>query len=188
VAAPADRRLSAYVARCTLLAEEFASWLDGRVRLRVRGYLTDLPPPLDYVTSSRCLVMRHDAVLVQRDRDSTHILPGGRREPDESPVETVRREVLEETGWLIGEPVLIGLLHFAHLTPKPSGYVYPYPDFVQVVYVADAVDFLPGGRLNDGHEVESVFRSVDQVHRLALPANQRLFLDAALRKRQRSSL
>jgi 8-oxo-dGTP pyrophosphatase MutT (NUDIX family) len=141
-------------------------------------------PPLSSITSSRCLVFKDDAVLVQRDRDSTHILPGGRREADESPLETVYREVAEETGWTITDPVLVGFLHFAHLTPKPSGYAYPYPDFVQVVYMADASRFVPDARLDDGYEIESVFRSIDDVQGLTLPATQRLFLDAALRVRE----
>jgi 8-oxo-dGTP pyrophosphatase MutT (NUDIX family) len=140
-------------------------------------------PPLDYITSARCLVFRHDSVLVQRDRDSTHILPGGRREADESPLEAVHREVLEETGWSITDPVLIGFVHFAHLTPKPSGHAYPYPDFVQVVYLADARESVPDARLDDGYEVESVFRPVADVQGRTIPATQRLFLDAALRMR-----
>jgi ADP-ribose pyrophosphatase YjhB (NUDIX family) len=181
-------RLSSYLAHSnTFLAEEFVSWLDGRVRLRLRTYLTNVMPPPEYSTSSRCVVLRHDSVLVQRDRDSTHILPGGRCEADESPLETVRREVLEETGWAIGEPLLLGFVHFNHLSPKPSGYTYPYPDFVQVVYMANAVTFVPEAKLDDSYEVESVFRSIDELSCLALPLplGQQLFLEAALQLRSR---
>ncbi|MCC7367135.1 MAG: NUDIX hydrolase [Chloroflexi bacterium] len=142
---------------------------------------------MDFVTSSRCLVLRDDAVLVQRDRDSTHILPGGRREADESPLETAHREVAEESGWIIADPVLVGFMHFAHLTPKPSGYAYPYPDFVQVVYMARAREFVADARLDDGYEVETVFRSIAEVQDMGLPASQRLFLDAALRLRELQS-
>ncbi len=141
-------------------------------------------PPLEYVTSSRCLVFKNDCVVVQRDRDSTHIMPGGRRAADESPLETVRREVLEETGWVITDPLLVGLVHFTHLTPKPVGYAYPYPDFVQVVYMANAAEFVPDAKLDDDYEVESVLRSIDEVQGLTLPANQRLFLNAARQLRQ----
>jgi ADP-ribose pyrophosphatase YjhB (NUDIX family) len=179
----ADRTLLSHLSRCEPLTEEVASWFDGHVRLRLRGYLADQLPPLEYVTSSRCLVFRYDVVLVQRDKDSTHILPGGRREAEESPEETLHREVLEETGWALADPILIGFLHFCHLTPKPLEYKYPYPDFVQVVYMANAVAFMPDARLDDGYEVESVFRSIAEVQSLTLPASQRLFLDAALRLR-----
>lgn len=179
-----DRHLADHLARCTPLSEENASWSDGQIRLRLRGYVTALMPPLHVITSSRCLVFRDDAVLVQRDRDSTHILPGGRCEAGESPLATVRREVAEETGWIIRDPVLVGFMHFAHLTPKPPSYPYPYPDFVQVVYMADVAECVPDTRLGDGYEIDSVFRSIAEVRRLTLPATQRLFLNAALRVRE----
>ena len=97
--------------------------------------------------------------------------------------EQARREVLEETGWAIAEPLLVGLLHFTHLTPKPSGYTYPYPDFVQVVYMANAVTFVPEAKLDDGYEVESMFCSIDDLPSLTLPVSQRLFLDVAIQVR-----
>ena len=48
------------------------------------------------------------------------------------------REVLEETGWTIRDARLLGLAHFQHLTPKPVAYRYPYPNFLHLVYVANA--------------------------------------------------
>lgn len=175
--------LQSHLSRCTFLTEESASWSDGHIRLRMRGYLSDMLPPLEYVTSSRSVVFREGAVLVQRDKDSTHILPGGRREPHESPEETLHREVLEETGWVLAVPKLIGFLHFHHLTSKPLGYEYPYPDFVQVVYVSNAVTFIPDARLDDGYELESVFRSIAEVQGLSLSECQQQFLNAALQSR-----
>ena len=84
-----------------------------------------------------------------RNRDGTHIWPGGRRERGERPQRTLDREVLEETGWKLSRASLVGFLHFHHLSPKPLGYAYPYPDFVQPVYAAvarqfDAKSLLPG--------------------------------------------
>ena len=172
--------LMAYLARCTPLAEESARWAEGRMRLLMTSYLADAVPPLAYTTSARCLAFQRDSVLVQRDVDSTHILPGGRREADETLEETLRRELLEETGWAIGSPILLGCVHFHHLTPRPAEYAYPYPDFVQVVYTAEAAAYLPDALVDDGNEVESAFRPVAEVRQLALAAGQRLFLEAAL--------
>jgi 8-oxo-dGTP pyrophosphatase MutT (NUDIX family) len=50
----------------------------------------------------------------------------------------MRREVLEETGWTLQDAVLLGPLHFQHLTPKPVDHPYAYPHFMQPIYVADA--------------------------------------------------
>lgn len=39
--------------------------------------------------------------------------------PDE---DTVRREVLEETGWTMQALHPLGFLHFHHRAPRPEGY------------------------------------------------------------------
>jgi 8-oxo-dGTP pyrophosphatase MutT (NUDIX family) len=181
--------LAEWLQRHEPVCEETAVWLDGRVRLQVTLYLTADLPPLELVTSVRCLVFNGpDSVLVQRDISSTHILPGGRREPGESLTATLRREVLEETGWTLRDPVLLGSLHFRHLTPRPPDDNHPYPDFVQVIYAADADTFVPNAKLDDGHELDSRFASVDEVGQLELPEAQRLVLEAALRLRRPSAM
>ncbi|SRR6266851_3100070 len=149
-----DAQLSSHLAGCTLLAEESVNWSDGRIQLRVRGYLADRLPPLEYITSARCLLFRHHDVLVQRDTNGTHVLPGGRRERGEPPEEALHREVLEETGWALQHPLLLGFLHFRHRTPKAPDSAYPYPEFVQAVFVADALRFKTEARLEDGSGVE----------------------------------
>src|SRR5262245_15437832 len=126
--------ISQLVAPLALQADEQAEW--PPLRLRVRTYLTTTLPPLDLVSSVRALVRQAGKSLVVRDPISVHILPGVRREPGETLMQTLHREVLEEAGWTIREPRLIGLAHFQHLTPKPDDYRYPYPDFLHLVYVA----------------------------------------------------
>lgn len=137
-------------------------------------------PPRELVTSARAVVLGAGGVLAVRDPTGVHILPGGRRQAGETPEQTVRREVLEETGWVIDPPRLLGAKHFRHLTPKPSGYRYPYPDFFQVVYVAQAHRFDPGGREAGGYELGAEFRPTAEVQRLPLLPSERVFLTAAL--------
>jgi hypothetical protein len=93
--------------------------------------------------------------------------------------------VLEEAGWRLTKPSpsQLGFLHFHHLSPKPPGYAYPYPDFIQVVYVAQAGAFVPDARFSDDYELDSAFRSVAEVRTLPLSAGERLFLEAALKRR-----
>lgn len=142
-------------------AEEEVVWSET-MRLHVSYYVTPDPPPKDLVTSARAIVVRGGEVLVCRNVDSVHALPGGRREPDETLEETLRREIAEETGWRIAAPRPLGVVHLRHLLPKPPDYPYPYPDFLWAIFRADADVADPELRVPDGYELESRFEPVDR--------------------------
>ncbi len=139
------------------LFEASTAWDDNRYRMRVAGYLASELPPLRFVTSVRAIVLRADHVLLMRNPDSVHILPGGRREPGESILATLRRELLEETGWTIAQPSLLEFLHFHHLSPKEPGYAYPHPDFLHVIYVTEAATGKQWVPTSDEYEQEARF-------------------------------
>ncbi|MDQ3856683.1 MAG: NUDIX hydrolase [Chloroflexota bacterium] len=176
-----DPSLAVFLARFTSATESEADWGSPVGRLHIRAYLADQEPPPDFTISVRCVVVRAHSVLVQRDVGSIHILPGGRREPLETPLKTLRRELMEETGWTLDDVALLGFMHFHHLDPKSPGHRYPYPDFIQSVYTARARDYCPEGRLDDGYEVDSTFLPVAQVRELKLTPHERLYLEGALR-------
>ena len=67
------------------------------------------------VFTNMCMVSRGDEVLVQRRSDKNWpgiVFPGGHAEPGEAFVESVIREVREETGLLIERPELCGVKQF----------------------------------------------------------------------------
>lgn len=174
--------LAAFLAPLTPDHEETLAWAEGRMPLRVVSYLSGQTPPLEFVTSARALVFQKDAVLVITGPDrKVHLLPGGRREAGETLEETVRREVREETGWELAQIALLGLKHFHHLAPKPFDYSYPYPDFLQVIYTAQATQWTSEARQWDEWVLESGLRSLAEVRALALAASDRLYLEAALK-------
>lgn len=172
--------LAAFLARHTPLAEEEAVWGEGTIRLLISCYLSTELPPLEYVTSVRSLVFHDDSVLVLRNPDDTHIYPGGRREGGETLEETLRREILEEVGWEVAGVSLLGFIHLHHLTPKPTGHLYPYPNFFHVVYMATATSFIPEAKLEDDYELEAAFRPISEVREMTLSPCQHIFLKAAL--------
>lgn len=149
-------------------------------RFAVNTYLHDTPPPTACITSVRAVVLREQAVLVVRDPTSYHILPGGRREVGESLLETVVREVLEETGWQIEVGALLGFKSFHRLTPAPAELPLAPADFAQLVYVAKAVTYRPEAREQDGYELGAEFVPLNEIAQVALLENERLFLQAAL--------
>jgi ADP-ribose pyrophosphatase YjhB (NUDIX family) len=181
VAYQADQPLAA----CLALPKLFEGTTDwgGRFPLRVAGYLSTELPPLAYVTSVRAILLRADRVLLLRNSDGAHILPGGRREVDETVEATLRREILEESGWAIAQPTLLGLLYFHHLSPKPAEYPYPHPDFLQLVYVAEAASFVERVPLPDEYERDARFVPIAELNAMSHAPEGLQFLPYALRAR-----
>jgi 8-oxo-dGTP pyrophosphatase MutT (NUDIX family) len=170
--------LTSFLAGRSWSAEDHTIW--GHHSLRERAYLCQELPPISYITSVRTILLRGDQILVVRDPENIHILPGGRREPGETLEQTLHRELLEETGWTIAQSWLLGFKHFHHLAPVPSDHPYPYPDFIQVVFAAHAGTFRPEAKEPDGHELEATFQPVAGVQTRHLSNGQHVFLTAAL--------
>jgi ADP-ribose pyrophosphatase YjhB (NUDIX family) len=175
-----DGALSAFLANRTPGITDSTLWMEHPLPLQISCYRAATLPPLAFITSVRCVLLRDGAVLMQEDRTTTHILPGGRRELAEAPGTTLHREVLEETGWEIEAPRLLGFMHFHDPNPAPAGHAWPHPDFIQAVYTARAAILIPDARLDDGYELSSVFLPVPDALRLSLTARERFFLAAAL--------
>ncbi|WP_330274118.1 hypothetical protein OG205_46670 [Lentzea sp. NBC_00516] len=82
------------------------------------------------------------------------------------------REVHEETGWLLDRESLrpLGWLHFEHLAPRRPDHLYPYPDFLQVVFHGTATERAGGSDWTDtdGYELRSRLVSVAEARRTSL--------------------
>ena len=175
----AARDLEKFLSRQKLVSQDTAQWRDG-IELQVSSYLCSETPPVDLVSSVRAVVFKEDRVLVMRNLDGIHILPGGRVEEAEAHEDTLHRELLEEAGIEIRIGAQIGLIHLRHTTPKPKGYRYPYPDFLWPVYVASFVRERPDAKVADGYEVESEFLPLEEVQKLAMGPHEKVFLEAAV--------
>lgn len=154
--------------------QQFMAW--GGSELLLTPCRGDLLPPDALITSVRCIVLLDQQVLVVQDQTSFHITPGGRREPNEALEVTLHREIGEETGWKITDLQQVGWLLFQHQTPKPADYRYPYPDFVQLMYVAQATTFEPILKEPNGYEIDALFYPANAPIVTALPEYQRWLL------------
>jgi 8-oxo-dGTP diphosphatase len=108
--------------------------------------LTSQLPPLELISTALVLAFDGDRLLMTELVSRGWDVPGGHVEPGEHPEETVRREVLEETGATVGDLHLLGYQRLRLLGPEPVEYHYPYPDCYQVFYRAQVIsltDFLP---------------------------------------------
>jgi ADP-ribose pyrophosphatase YjhB (NUDIX family) len=177
-----DEDLRRFVAEHAPHAEEDVRWThaDGSpMPLHVTCYVGAFGPPENLVTSVRAVVTEGGKVLTLRNPGGVHALPGGRRRAGETVEETLRREVMEESGYLIETPRPLGAVHLCHLAPKPSGYPYPYPDFLWLVFTAESAGLQDASaRVRDDYELEAVFEPPDvSVRRLDLAS--RVFIRAA---------
>ena len=162
-------------------AEELASWEEGNIELRIRSYVCDKAPPLDYVTSVRCVLLLGKSVLVIQSTDGTfHVLPGGRREGNGTIEETLRREVLEEAGWTINQTQMLGFMHFQHMSPKPAEYKYPYPDFFQLVFNSQPEKPRLHRKPKGEWEQASYFINLDEINSLRMSPYNVLYLRKAI--------
>ena len=179
--------LARFLTAHTPFYKDTAVWFNGRMPLREHFYLTNTLPPLDFITSVRAILLRGKEVMVIRDHaDNYHVIPGGRREPGESLLDTLCREVAEETGWTITNPCLLGMVHFHHLAPEPDHYAYPYPDFLHVIYLAEAGEHLSSAQIFDKYVVEADFWPMVDVWDL-LAEGQRRFLATAVNGSRRTT-
>lgn len=177
--------LAAFLARHEPVAEAWPVWGDGRLPLHERTYLSRYLPPDRYVSSVRAVLFHRDEVmLITGPNQEPYVVPGGRREPDESVAVTLQRELLEETGWRLGRTAVLGFTHFRHLSPKPADYPYPYPDFVQVVFTAMAATFHPEAIQDDPYVARASFQPTAVALTLPMAAGQRELLRAAMQQRQ----
>ena len=152
-----NANIRAFLAGKSSFFETETRWSDGTLPLRVRYYHSRELPPDRYVTSVRCLVLQDESVLVLRNREGYHVLPGGRLEAGETFERALHREVAEETGWTIRAVTRLGFIHLEHSGPKPSGYRFPHPHFFQIVYTARASGFMPDSMCDDDYEESAAF-------------------------------
>ena len=153
-------------------------WWEGKIKLDISAYITEDAPLSSLVSSVRAIVFRGDDVLVMRNRDGTHILPGGRVEHGESQVEALRREIVEEAGIEITDIRRVGFMHLRHRTSRPPDYPYPYPDFFWPIFRAHYLEDSPNGPASDEYEQSSEFVPVTRLICSELSQPELAFLQA----------
>lgn len=176
--------LDRFLAGRAVEGEEHATWRhpDGSpMPLRLRYYLTADEPPEAYVTSVRAVVLKGSDVLVLRNPDAVHALPGGRREQGETLLDTLRREILEESGYEVEGVTPLGVVHLRHLAPVPPEYRFLHPDFLWAIHRA-AVSAAEPRSVDDDYEVEAAFVPVAEALG-RVDFGSRIFVEAATLER-----
>jgi 8-oxo-dGTP pyrophosphatase MutT (NUDIX family) len=178
-------------------ASQELAWANGTLPLHGSAYTNLAPLPEEIVTSVRCIVLVDGFIVFCQNRDGSHAWPGGRRQPGESYLDMAAREVQEETGWLI-EPesaMQLGWLHLTHLGPRPSDerQQLPFPDFLQVVFCAKALERVGGrdAQWTDSEDYELTSRLVtldDALRDTSSDLLARVFLEVLVGKLARGEI
>jgi 8-oxo-dGTP pyrophosphatase MutT (NUDIX family) len=150
------------------------------VRLSFRAYVGGDEPPRGLVGSVRAIIFRGAEVVVIGDGTSVGLVAGGRPDPGEPLDVALVREVLEETGWWVRRGPVIGVVHARRLDPElplPPGWNRPDPEFLDPIYVAEALTHEPGAM----HAGEQPARFVPVAEARAMVGHLlRTFLDRAI--------
>lgn len=151
-------------------------WQAQDLQLHITYYATDTPPT-DYVTSVRGIMRHNNDILLMTNRDGIqHILPGGRVEQDETMMETLIREIREETGYTFSNPQLVGVIHHKHLSSKPTDYPYPYPHFLQVIYQVHAQMYDENDKAQGDYEQSCQFINLSTLMQYSISEGQKSLL------------
>ncbi|MFC1947844.1 NUDIX domain-containing protein [Chloroflexota bacterium] len=177
--------LEQYLIASTKLDSIDVMWGEGTIPVKITLYLSDTMAPARYISSARSIVFNGNSVLViSQENGHQYILPGGRLEAKESPLDALHREILEETGWTVTDTRHIGFMHLHNLGSKPDGYNYPYPDIIWPIFISEAVEYKPDMKIPDEWVFDSEFRDIIEVKQLPLDKGDLLLLDEALKLRE----
>lgn len=112
-------------------------------------------------------------VLLCRQGERRHALPGGRLRAGRSPAREVIRDIRVETGWNVDVVDLVGLYHLAEPGTPPAGRGGPLPDVLVHVFRARTLGTAPvaapvGGCLLSWHDPSALPDTLTPATRAAL--------------------
>ena len=147
--------------------------------------LDDREPPAELTSSALILAFAGERLLMTRLRRRDWDIPGGHVEQGETPAETARRELDEETGATVGSLRVLGYDKFIVYAPRPEGYRYPFPISYQLFYLAKIVSLEPF--TSNREALERRLFSPEEARRLSwVQANRELYAAALTIARESS--
>ena len=121
--------------------------------------------------SAKAVVVDEGRLLLTRNRwpddpeDDWYILPGGGQRPGETLADALRREVLEETGYLV-EPVSLLWVRELIIALRPELFFNPGEHLIELVFQARLLDYQGPPQAEDEAQVAVEWVDPKALHRL----------------------
>ena len=106
-------------------------WEWGAIRAEFKRLETE--PPHNLIANVNLVPRTGDDWVLLRHNDGEWDIPGGTLEPDETYLETLQRELLEEAGAELHSFQILGAWHCISLAEKPYRPHLPFPEFYRLV-------------------------------------------------------
>ena len=136
------------------------TWPGGPLQVAFELY-PHQPPPDHLIANVNLVPYRGDRWLILQHADGSWDLPGGTRQPGESYLTTLEREMVEEAGARLGAFELFGGWRCTSLAKKPYRPHLPFPTFYRIVGLGEVTITGPPTNPPDGEEVRQVvFKSL----------------------------
>lgn len=108
-------------------------------------------PNIDLCTATFCIVTFQGKLVLVQHGLRGYEFPGGHIDPHELPNETIRREIMEESGVIVSKPIFFGYKLVSPMTPIPHrdnpSQTYPFPHSYVLYYHARADEMMPNASL-----------------------------------------
>lgn len=125
-------------------------------------YRSFTPPPIELCTAVMCVAIVHGKIVLTRSKRGWGVL-GGHIEQDESLEQALRREALEEGGFVIDTYVQFAVRKIIASAPVTARQEYSYPYPISYIAYYWATTSQPLLRPTGDEVVESARFSIDEI-------------------------
>lgn len=155
------------------------SWIAGESVQKT--YVSETLPPDEQCTAAFAIVIKDRQLLLtelcEGERAARQLdIPGGHRDPLESPQDAVERETFEETGVEVKVLKPVGYMQTTVISEKPSDFPYPYPQCHMAFYLCEAISESDFAGNDETHG--RAWLSLDELEKSAWCVKNKAFLNA----------
>jgi 8-oxo-dGTP pyrophosphatase MutT (NUDIX family) len=142
------------------------------------------PPDTSLCTATFCIVTFQEKIVLVKHTSRGYEFPGGHIDYNEHPTETVRREIREEAGIIIKQPIYFGYKKVSPAEPIPHrdnpSKIYPFPHSYTLYYFAEAEEIMRNIELTSDVIATKIVNLNEAKELLAIEQNHHVIMEYLL--------